>query len=390
MPLDLDIREEFLRSRRNAKWTKFEKDILPSWIAEMDFLPPPAVQRAVEIVVSKQDYGYPKRASFPAETVVAESFARRVKRRFAWNIDAGLVQPVTDLLQATVAAILAFTEPGDGVLVQTPCYPPFREAVASAGRRLVESRLIDDGTKFGIDYDEFGKAADQARLFLLCNPQNPTGRVFTREELLRMARIVRERGMVIVSDEIHADLVYPGSVHLPIAALDEEAAAGTVTLNSAGKSFNIPGLRCGVMHFGRSALMARFRSRVPRLLLGKPSIIGIDATVAAWDECDRWLDEVLVHLGSMRGRVVDAVRSDLPGLKLHVPEATYLAWIDCSGLGWQDSAGQRFLERGGVAFSFGETFCPDYKSHIRFNFSTSAAILEAKLERMWKVVSSST
>jgi cystathionine beta-lyase len=352
----------------------------------MDLWPAPAVQEAIQSIVGSADYGYPRRPRMPAEMTVADAFALRMADRFGWHIDPAAVQPVTDLLQATIATILGFSAPGDGIAIHTPCYPPFREAIEEAGRRIVEIPMRDDGQHFSPDMDALASVPDNTRVLLLCNPHNPTGRVFTRQELDLIGTIAGRKGLVIFSDEIHADLVYEGAKHIPIATLSAEIAAKTITANSPSKSFNIPGLRCGVIHFGSSELMARFRQRVPRLLLGKPSAISIDAAVAAWTECDEWLDETVHHLTRMRDLVMEALRRDMPELRVYAPEGTYLAWIDCSAMNWSQTAGTVFLDRSRIAFSGGETFCSRHGAFVRLNFATSPDILEELLERMRKTI----
>jgi cysteine-S-conjugate beta-lyase len=381
----LELDREFLLSRAASKWSRYPSDVIPSWIAEMDFLPPDEVQRAVLQLVDKRDYGYPRRALMPAERLVAEAFVKRMSERFSWEIEEPSIQSVTDLLQGTIAAVLAFTEPGDRVAVQTPCYGPFREAIEDAGREILEIPMVDDGTAYVTDMAALETAPANTRMILLCNPQNPTGRVFTRAELEAIATIAERRDMIIFSDEVHADFVYEGHRHIPIATLAPEIAARTVTANSPGKSFNMPGLRCGVLHFGTTALLERFRARVPRLLLGKPSVISIQAATAAWTEGQPWLDRIVSLLDRNRGIVFDALAQRMPKLKAYMPEASYLAWIDCGSLELSQPAASVFLEQTGIAFSPGESFCARHAGFVRLNFATSEEILREKLDRMAKV-----
>jgi cystathionine beta-lyase len=212
--------------------------------------------------------------------------------------------------------------------------------------------------------------------------------VFTRDELLAMGRMAIERDWIIVSDEIHCDLVFPGATHIPIATLSPEIAARTVTINSATKSFNIPGLRCGLMHFGTQALKDRFHARVPTRVLGSPGIIGIDATIAAWDHGQPWLDEVLPYLDANRQRLAAFLKAELPAIRFHAPEATYLGWLDCSALGLPGTAFDFFHDRAKIAFSPGQAFDPANEKAVRFNFATSAPILDRILERMAEAVRS--
>jgi len=318
---------------------------------------------------------------------VSRAFARRMQSRFGWTVDPDDVFTCTDLVQTSFAAVLAFSDPGDKVVLQTPAYPPFRDAVQGTGRVLLEDRLHDDGTRYVMDLDGLARAIDaRTRVLLFCHPHNPTGRVFGREELEAVGRLAIERDLIIVSDEIHADLVYPEGTHIPMAALGPAIAARTVTITSATKSFNIPGLRCGVLHFGTPALKQRFEARVPRKLLGQPSIAGIDATVVAWDRCQPWLDGMLASLLAMRDRLIDGLCRELPEARMYAPEATYLSWIDFSALRLGMPAGKFFLEKAGVAASAGETFDAPCTDFLRLNFATSPAILDEILGRMVRAV----
>jgi cystathionine beta-lyase len=216
---------------------------------------------------------------------------------------------------------------------------------------------------------------------VLCNPQNPTGRVFSHDELLALGRFVIEHDLIVISDEIHSDLIYPGHQHIPFASLAPEIASRTVTLNSATKSFNIPGLRCGLIAFGSEDLRKRFHKRIPPKLIGSVNIVGVDATVAAWNECQPWLDAVMAHLLKARNRVKDVLAAEAPEVHLHIPEATYLAWLDCSKLGLSTSAFDFFHNNARIGFSAGETFDPDCTQFVRFNFATSMPILDDILDR---------
>jgi cystathionine beta-lyase len=306
-----------------------------------------------------------------------------MQSRYGWQCSPDLVMPLADLVQGTYASILAFSDPGDGVVLQVPNYPPFRDAINTTERKLLPLPMRDDGTRHVFDMTELEKLVDErTRIFVLCNPQNPTGRVFSRDELLAVGRFAVERDLVVISDEIHSDLIYPGRQHIPFASLGPDIAARTVTLTSATKSFNIPGLRCAIIAFGTGELRDRFHKRIPAKLAGACSIVGIDATVAAWEECQPWLDAVMDHLLKARNRIKDVLAAEVPEIHFHSPEATYLAWLDCSKLGLSTSAFQFFLDNARIGFSAGETFDPDCPQFVRFNFATSMPILDEILDRI--------
>jgi cysteine-S-conjugate beta-lyase len=385
MPIEFELSEALLRGRRGNKWHLHPPDVIPAFVADMDFALAEPIQAAIARLVTEKDYGYPKREG---DSTINAAYVRYMRRRFGIDIAAALVQPVGDLVQGTFAAILAFSEPGDGVILHVPNYPPFREAITATERRLLPLPMRDTGTRHAFDPDEMRRLIDaRTRIILLCNPQNPTGRVFSREELQSIARLAIERDLIVVSDEIHCDLVYPGHEHIPFMSLGADVAARTITLNSATKSYNIPGLRCALMHFGSAELLARFHRRNPPRLLGQPGVTGVDATIAAWDEGRPWLDAVLAHLDKARRHVVDVLTAETPEIRCHLPEATYLAWLDCRALSLQaPTAFEFFLEKAKIGFSAGETFEPRATQFVRMNFATSRTILDEILARMIKAV----
>jgi cysteine-S-conjugate beta-lyase len=379
--LPFEMSHAALQARRNAKWSQYDADVLPAFVAEMDFSVAAPIQAAIGRIVHEGDYGYPLRDGKRIDAAVASAFAVRMKSLYGWDVATDLVMPVSNLVQATYAPLMAFSDPGDGVILQTPNYPPFREAITSTDRRLIALPMRDNGTRYAFDLAELKTAGKDARIFILCNPQNPTGRVFSRDELLAIARFAIDHDLIVISDEIHSDLVYPGRQHIPFASLGPEIAARTVTLNSATKSFNIPGLRCAVIAFGSEELRGRFHKRIPYKLLGQCNIIGVDATVAAWTESQAWLDAVMAHLAKARELVRQVLAAEAPAVHFHAPEATYLAWLDCSRVKQSSTAFQFFLDHARIGFSAGESFDPDCAQFVRFNFATSMPILEEILDR---------
>jgi cystathionine beta-lyase len=344
----------------------------------MDFGVAPSITAALARLTQHQEYGYAAR-----EGALAEAFVLRMERRFGWHTDPADTVAIGDLVQASFSSVMAFSEPGDAVLLQLPSYPPFMGAIADTGRRLIANPMRDDGTRWVLDLAAYEAAPDpRTRMLIFCHPQNPTGRAFTRAELDAVADFAIRHDLVVVSDEIHADIVYPGSTHIPLASLHRAIAARTITITSATKSFNIPALRCAVMHFGAPALKQRFADRIPPRLLGSPGVTGVDATVAAWGDGQPWLDEILAQLRANRDWLAQTIAAELPGVSMRVPEATYLAWLDCRALKLPCPAGQFFLDHARVGLNFGETFGPDYAGFARLNFATPAPILREIVARM--------
>ncbi|MBN8294812.1 aminotransferase class I/II-fold pyridoxal phosphate-dependent enzyme [Rhodobacter sp. NTK016B] len=377
------LTKEQLLARRNAKWSQYAPDVIPAFVADMDFAIAPEIQAAIRTPVEAEDYGYPMRDGQKADRAVAAAFSRRMARLYDWQVDPDLTLVLADLVQATFAAVMAFSEPGNGVIVQEPNYPPFRAAVADCGRHFVPMpmAMTDEGYRFDLAELEARMTPD-VRILILCNPQNPTGRVFSRAELEALLAFAETHDLVVISDEIHSDLIFDGRQHLPFGALGLRAMARCVTLNSATKSFNIPGLRTAVMSFGSADLKDRFECRFPSRVIGSVNTLGIDATVAAWDLGDDWLSGLLDHLQAMRDHMAARIRAEMPAIRFRAPESTYLCWLDCNDLGIEGSAFDFFHDEARIAFSPGENFRPDAAKMVRLNFATSKEILDEVLDRM--------
>ncbi|GAC1639968.1 MAG: PatB family C-S lyase [Candidatus Dormibacteraceae bacterium] len=369
---------EELRARNGGKWKMYPSDVIPAFVAEMDFTVAPSVQAAIAQLTEKQDYGY---GQMTQTVPLFEAFAEWMARRHNWRPDPALTQAHTHVVQGVLATLTAYSEPGDGIIVQPPIYPPFLQVIAGAGRRLVENPLLNDGNRFVVDVEGLDRVASQATMILLSNPHNPSGRVLTRTELESIASIAATHNLTIVADEIHSDLIYAGPKHIPMETIDA-AGARTVTLTSATKGFNIPGLRTSVAHFGSHELMERYDKRFPAHLLGAPNRIGIAATIAAWCEGEEWLNSVMVYLDRNRHRVAEWAAEVNLGHQL--PESTYLAWLDCRRLDLPAGVTpqQHFLEHAKVALAEGADFGEAGRGHVRLNFATSAEILEEILGRL--------
>lgn len=385
-----DLDPDFLRARLSAKWSSFAAPVLPSNPAEMDFGVAPAIQAAMQRVVSQQQYGYSTRGPGSPSVLLAESFARRMQDKFGWaGADPSRVMVVNDLIQAVMASILAFSEPGEGVALQVPSYPAFLGIIAQSGRSPVLNPMRDTGSRYEIDGEQFCAVTDEkTRVLLLCLPQNPTGRVFPREELAPVVEHAIARDMIIVADEIHADLLLDGREHIPFARMFPEAAERTITLYSATKSFNIPGLRTAIMHFGSADLMARFQSRVPPMLLGTPASPGTFATLAAWEQSEQWCQMLIPALEANRDHMLARLAQELPEVTMYLPEATYLAWADFSRVPMNVVPYEKLLNDARVAGGDGRNFGPHYERFVRLNFATSRAILDEKLDRIVQAVQS--
>jgi cystathionine beta-lyase len=311
----------------------------------------------------------------------------RMSARFGWSLDPGRLHELSDALQGVAIALHHLTEPGDGVVVHLPAYPPFLELIRETGRRVVDIPAIQTASGYVWDYDELDarlaaarSGRGSARLWILCHPHNPTGRVFAASELGRVAELAAAHDLVVVSDEIHAELVHPGAVHVPFATLGDDVAARTVTVTSASKAFNLAGLRWAVLFAGHRGLHDSI-SRLPKHYLGAPNLLAVEATDAAWTEGDGWLAAVRGVLDDNRHRLRALLDAHLPEVRYHVPAATYLAWLDCTALGLGGDPAAEFRKRG-VELAAGGRFGSIGEGFVRLNFATSPAVLDAIVRRM--------
>jgi cysteine-S-conjugate beta-lyase len=367
------------RASDSNKWHKFPADVLPLWVADMDFPSPPAVVDALRARVEHGFFGYLREHNeLPA--VVAE----RLAKRYGWRVSPEAVVALPGVIAGFNQALRALTSPGDGLLVQTPVYPPILRAAGNHGLRRDEHALTRgaDG-RYAVDLETFGASfRDRTRAFLLCNPHNPVGRLYGRTELEGMAAACLRRDVAIVADEIHCDLLLDGRQHVPIASLAPEIEQRTITLMAPSKTFNLPGLKCAVGIVPDPELRQRFVAAGADLV-PKINLLGYIAAVAAYREADAWLDELLAYLADNRDFLVEQVRTRLPGVVVAPPEATYLAWLDCRAAAPAAADPYTFfLERARVALSDGSAFGPGGAGFVRLNFGCPRTLLAQGLERM--------
>ncbi|MEU6669200.1 aminotransferase class I/II-fold pyridoxal phosphate-dependent enzyme [Streptomyces sp. NPDC046727] len=373
---DLDVRT--LYRRPGVKWNRVEPDVLPAWIAEMDFPPADSVREALLRCV-EDDLGYPSWDGRSADTPLRAAFAERMRERHGWALDPSHVREFTDINQGVQAVLNVATRPGDGIVVHTPAYPPFLETIAGMNRRLHPLPYTPDGDSWTFDADRLDRELGErpARVLLLVNPHNPTGRVLRRDELETLARLAQRHDLLVIADEIHSDLVHDPHRHIPFASLSPEVAARTVTLTSATKAFNVPGVRCAVAHVGAAEVRAALEN--PSHLYGEPNTFGVAATLAAWREGDAWLSELRPVLARNAALVGERLPS---GVRYRVPQATFLAWLDCRELALDTDPHSFFLDKARVLLNDGRTFGPGGEGFVRLNFGTSQEILRDILGRI--------
>lgn len=365
------------RQSDSVKWRHYG-DALPLWVADMDFPAPPPVIEALRQRIDHGIFGYPYEP--PA---LRAALVDWLARRFAWEVDPAALVYVPGVVGGFNIACRATCAPGQGVLVQTPVYPPMLDAAANHGL-IRDEMLLTRGAdgRYEIDFDAFEAAiGPHTRLFMLCNPQNPTGRAFTAAELTQMAEICLRHDLFICSDEIHADLVFSGQRHVPIATLEPEIAARTITLMAPSKTFNIPGLGFSLAIIEDRDLRAAFKA-AQKDIVPHVNVLGYTGALAAYTAGEPWLEACLRYLEANRDALAAYVRDHLPGVEMAMPEATYLAWLDCRAAGLGETPGQFFLERAGVALNEGSMFGRGGAGFVRLNFGCPRATLMEALERM--------
>ncbi|MGK2871019.1 MAG: MalY/PatB family protein [Alphaproteobacteria bacterium] len=377
--IGLRVTQAQLHAKRGVKWSRYPADVIPAWIADMDFPVAPEIRSALRAVIDADDFGY---TPHTLNDRTANAYCAWMTARHGWTPDPARIFVGSTMMQLMHAMVMMFSEPGDGVIVQTPIYPGFLSVVAQNNRRLDENPLRRGNARYEMDLDGLRRTIDKrTRILLLCNPHNPTGRVFDGDELRAIADVALERNLIVIANEVHMDLVYAPARHTPFASLGAEIAARTITLSSTSKAMNIAGLRCAVAHFGSAELKARFE-QINTHIMGTPSIFSIAGSEAAWLHGGPTLDRVLSQLDANRHRVADFVGNNMSGVTHISPEATYLAWLDCSELNLQGTAAKFFLENARVALSPGGDFSSYTDNFARLNFATSPEILDEILQRM--------
>jgi cystathionine beta-lyase len=360
------------------KWRRYGDDVLPLWVADMDFTSPEPILRALRERVDHGIFGYPAE---PPE--LRPVITERLQRLYGWKVEPEALVFLPGVVVGFNLAIRAVSSPGEGALAQTPVYFPILDAPCHTDCILDEMQLTrePDG-RYEIDFDLFEAAiTGRTRVFVLCNPHNPVGRVYRRDELERMAEICLRHNVVICSDEIHCDLVFRGHQHLPIATLAPEVAERTITLMAPSKTYNIPGLHCSVAIIENPELRQQFVAARCGLVCSV-NVMGLVAGLAAYRDGQPWLDAVLDYLEANRDFLADYVAASLPGVSMHKPEGTYLAWLDCRQAGIPGNPHEFFVDKARVALNDGAVFGRGGEGFVRLNFGCPRSTLVEALDRM--------
>ena len=378
------------RQSESYKWREYPADVIPLFVADMDFQSPEPVARALRDYVDEGVFGYPRGLHATDRAQLHELMglvAERMSDRYGWTVSPEDVVPVPGAVAGlniachTLKTLAATDGAKPSVLIQPPVYAQIFTAPAKASVTREDAPLVrDHNGRYSVDWDSFARAAQTSGMFILCNPHNPAGRVFTRAELARMAEICLDTGTIICSDEMHGDLLFDGHEHIPIASLDPTIAARTITLTGPSKTFNLAGLQCAFAIVQDPQLRRRYR-KFRNAVVPWVNVMGVIGAEAAYRYGQPWLDELLPYLQANRDFLCDFVRRELPGVAIQEPEATYLAWLDCRELALENPF-EFFLQRARVALSDGRDFGASGTGFVRLNFACPRATLEEALHRM--------
>lgn len=370
------------------KWDSLQgcfgaEELLPFSVADSDFRTAPEIINALKERVKHGIFGYPFR-----DEEYSKATVNWIGRRHGWEVSKDWIVPLCGVVTSMSFAVQAFTSPGDKVLIQTPVYGPFYNVITKNRREIVENPLRFNKHRYEMDFDDLEiKCAAGVKMMLLCNPHNPVGRVWEKSELERVTGICRKYGVIIVSDEIHSDLIYKGHRHIP-AGYAADHSDKTIVCTAASKSFNIPGLQTSNAIIPDDAMRKRYCELVYSHFIPAPNFLGMLATQVAYDNSEKWLEDQLAYLESNRDFLIEYINSNMPQIDVTQPEGTYLAWLDFRSLKISNEALMKLLvEKGRVALSNGTEFGSKGEGFMRFNFACPRTQLKEGLDRIRQALS---
>jgi cystathionine beta-lyase len=367
------------RHSDSSKWNKYGNDVLPMWVADMDFRSPPCILDALHKRVEHGVFGY---GAKPQELI--DVIIERLASRYQWQIKPEWIVVLPGVVAGLNLSVRAFTTPDEATIAPTPIYPPFKKSSAFAQRPQLNAPLRLENGRWIMDLPALEtQLTGKEKLLMLCNPQNPGGTVYTRDELQQQLAFAQRHNLIVCSDEIHCDLLLePGATHIPFATLSTDAEQRSITLLSPSKTFNIAGLGASLAIIPDAELRKRFNT-VRDGIVPSVDVLALTAATAAWRDGEPWLQELLPYLRNNRDRLVNAV-SDMPGLTMTAPQATYLGWVDASALPVDNPT--QFFQKAGLGFSPGADF--GEAKFVRINFGCTSATLGEAIKRMEAAVKS--
>jgi cystathionine beta-lyase len=371
------VTEAQLRRRKSVKWTAYPPEVLPAWVAEMDFPLAEPIRRVLHAAIDADDVGYASPGGF------GEAFAAWAQARWGWRVYARDAHLVADVVSGIAAILRVATAAGDGVVIDTPVYHPFAATIRELGRTVMATPLARSPTGWSLDLDAVRRAYERhgARAHILCSPHNPTGIVYPRATLAELASLAARHGVTVLSDEIHAPLVGPGATHTPFPMVSEAAAKTSVVVTSASKAWNLAGLKAALMVACSDEARALLR-KLPSDTPFHAGHLGVLAGRAAFLEGEPWLADANAILERNRRLLGELLARSLPEVGYVAPEASYLVWLDCSRAGMGDDPARRILERGRLAVYSGEVFGTEGRGFVRMNIAMPRSLLEDAVVRM--------
>jgi len=359
-------------------WRGKPADVLPLWVADMDFATPPCVQEALVQRAKHGIFGYSE-----PDADYFDVMRKWFERRFNWTPQREWLVITPGVVNALYIAVRALTKPGDGIVIQQPVYYPFESSVRKTGRRLLANELVYSEGRYGINFADFEEKIKQAKMFILCNPHNPVGRVWSREELTRMGEICMRHGVTVIADEIHEDFIYKGHKHIVFTSLNKELENITVTCTAPSKTFNLAGLICANIFIPNKELREKFKEEYSGCGLSQPGIMGLVSCKAAYQDGADWLEQLLDYLAGNISLLKTYLTNQIHKIKLVEPEGTYLAWLDCNELGLSAKRlDETLTHKGKLWLSAGTSFGKGGNGFVRMNVACPRAVLQNALDRL--------
>ncbi|MDE5945427.1 MAG: PatB family C-S lyase [Rikenella sp.] len=358
--------------------------VIPLWIADMDFATADFIVEAMERRMQHPVFGYTFRPQ-----CYSDAIRGWVERHGGWKIDPAWIAFSPGVVAGITFGMLSCTEPGDGVVIQPPVYHPFGNTIRANGRQVVNNPLVQDPETgaYRIDFEDLDRKLAQARAFILCNPHNPTGRVFTRDELLQIGELCRKHDVTIISDEIHGDFAFRPHEHLHIAALSEDLAARTITLIAPSKTFNVAGFSTAVAIAPNPERRAAYQAEVDKIHIENGNIFGSVALKTAYEQGDEWIAQLLDYLQGNIDFVYDFITANIPSVRCYKPEATFLMWLDFRAWGMDQSTLNRFLvHEAGLGLGDGSIYGVEGTGFERLNVGTPRSVLERAMHQLLEAV----
>jgi len=381
--------DKVVKRIQSEKWCEKKRifgkeDIIPLWVADTDFESPKSVVEAIIKRAEHSIFGYTFKSPLYYNSII-----NWFRKRYKWGIKKEWINYSPGVVPALSFIALSFSNPGDKIMVQSPVYRRFFEVIVENGRQILNNELKLKNGKYVIDFDDFEKKANDSRvkLFFLCNPHNPVGRVWTREDLIKLGRICIKNNIIIVSDEIHSDLIYKGYKHVVFASISEEFAQNSITLNSPSKTFNLAGLQASVIIIPNKKYYKIYDNMISSLKLTRGNVFGLVALEAAYNFGEEWLEQLLEYLEENVKYLMNFFEEKIPKIKAIKPEGTYLIWLDCRQLGLNDLELRKFMiEKAKVGLLDGYKFGQGGEGFQRINISCPRIILKESLKRIEKAV----